>query len=85
MLFHKAFDTSDSHEVNIGNIKHLLSKSDFVCIVALVGEKIIGGLTGYELAGIKEIFVQADKADQHAVNFYSKLGGEALEALQFTL
>lgn len=33
--------------------------------------------------GIKELFVQAEEADAHAVQFYQKLGGESLKTRQF--
>ncbi len=33
--------------------------------------------------GIKELFVQAEEADGHAIQFYQKLGGESLKTRQF--
>ncbi|WP_347343035.1 GNAT family N-acetyltransferase [Siminovitchia fortis] len=33
--------------------------------------------------GIKELFVQAEEADAHAVQFYQKLGGESFKTRQF--
>lgn len=33
--------------------------------------------------GIKELFVQAEEADGHAVQFYQKLGGESFKTRQF--
>ncbi|PWA08176.1 AAC(3)-I family aminoglycoside 3-N-acetyltransferase [Pueribacillus theae] len=33
--------------------------------------------------GIKELFVQAEEADAHAVHFYQKLGGESFQTRQF--
>lgn len=33
--------------------------------------------------GINELFVQAEEADVHAVQFYQKLGGESMETRQF--
>ena len=35
-------------------------------------------------AGIKEIFVQADRPDQHAIDFYTKNGGSAEDVLHFS-
>lgn len=33
--------------------------------------------------GIKELFVQTEAADVHAVQFYKKLGGESFKTYQF--
>lgn len=33
--------------------------------------------------GIKELFVQAEEADAHAIQFYRKLGGEPVKTRQF--
>lgn len=122
-LFNVEFE-SDKDYVNAENIRSLLAKSDFVCIVALSEHLVIGGLTGYELKrydqegstlylydiavenayhrkgigsslifelkhycmkkGIKELYVQADVIDQHAIEFYKKLGGDLAEVVHFT-
>lgn len=121
VLFNDVFETEN--ESNQGNIKQLLNNSNFVCLVALHHQQIIGGITAYELMsydrpesvmyvydlavqniyqrsgigsrlmkelfvvcrkkGIKELFVQAEEADAHAVQFYQKLGGESFKTRQF--
>ncbi|HZG86688.1 GNAT family N-acetyltransferase [Paenibacillus sp.] len=124
LLFNKEFESPNTDYVNNDNIARLLSSPFFVCIVAIQGDEVIGGLTGYELDmydrkgstlylydiavgtnyqrkgigsslirelvkycksnEIRDIFVQADAIDQHAVEFYKNLGGEKSSVYQFT-
>jgi aminoglycoside 3-N-acetyltransferase I len=123
-LFNQEFEMPDLESVNSQNIKFLLESPHFVCIVALNGDEIVGGITGYELLmydrpgsamylydlavaeknrrqgigsrliqelrdycrhqGIREIFVQADISDRHALAFYKSLGGKPTEVIQYS-
>ena len=50
-----------------------------------VGAKLIENVKAYSKnLGYKEIFVQADLEDQHAINFYKKIGGKAADVVHFT-
>ncbi|MGA5691640.1 GNAT family N-acetyltransferase [Cytobacillus pseudoceanisediminis] len=124
LLFNKEFESPDLNYVNDKNIRSLIAKPDFICFVAFIGDKVVGGLTGYELQmydqegssmylydlavdknyqrrgigsnlvgelmdycrskDIKDLFVQADVEDQHAVEFYNKIGGDDSETVQFS-
>lgn len=123
-LFNREFEMPDLESVNTRNIKFLLASPHFVCIVALNGDEIVGGITGYELRmydrpgsamylydlavaeknrrqgigsrllqelrdycrrqGVREIFVQADISDAHALAFYDSLGGKPSEVIQYS-
>lgn len=49
-----------------------------------IGSKLVAELLAdCRQKGIKELFVQAEEADGHAVQFYQKLGGESLKTRQF--
>lgn len=105
-------------------LQTLLQREGLVFFVAMLEEKVIGGLTAhilpsvyfesaevylYDLAvqvayqrkgvgrklmaslseyckehGYKEIFVQADLVDQHAMDFYRATGGQAERVVHFT-
>ncbi|MBO0992965.1 GNAT family N-acetyltransferase [Bacillus sp. SD088] len=122
LLFNEVFETKNS--VNKKNIGRLLNNSTFVCFVAYIDQKIVGGITAYELEmydqegssmyiydlaiskehqrngigsklvneimdycrsnGIKDMFVQADGVDQHAIQFYKKIGGEQSRTFHFS-
>jgi len=124
LLFNKEFESPNKDYVNIDNTTDLLRNPFFACIVAIKGDEVIGGLTGYELPmydqigstlylydiavgmnyqrkgigsslvrqlveycktkQINDIFVQAEAIDQHAVDFYRKLGGEISSVYHFT-
>ncbi|MFZ4193354.1 GNAT family N-acetyltransferase [Paenibacillus sp. NPDC058898] len=124
LLFNKEFESPNKDYVNIENTTDLLLNPFFACIVAIKGDEVIGGLTGYELPmydqmgstlylydiavgmnyqrkgigsslvrqlveyckskQINDIFVQAEAIDQHAVDFYRKLGGEISSVCHFT-
>lgn len=50
-----------------------------------IGSNLVGELMEYcRSKDIKDIFVQADVEDQHAVEFYNKIGGDDSETVQFT-
>ncbi|MCG7345977.1 GNAT family N-acetyltransferase [Sporosarcina sp. ACRSL] len=122
LLFNREFESGDY--VNSKNIKHLLNNPHFVCFVASVDNKIVGGLTAYELEmydqegssmyiydlavskeyqrngigsmlihkiidfckskSIRDVFVQVDGDDQHAIQFYKKNGGEQSKTFHFS-
>lgn len=124
LLFHKEFESPDPTLVNAANIKKLLTNPHFVCIIAQIGDKVVGGLTAYELErydgegssmylydlavcasyqrngigsrlvrelmedcrskGIRDLFVQADAEDRHALAFYKQIGGAPSETFHFT-
>ena len=124
LLFIKEFESPTLTYVNSENIRKLLNNPNFVCFVAYIDNKILGGLTAYELEmydregssmyiydlavskeyqrngigsrlvneiidfckskAIKEMFVQADGVDQHAIKFYKKIGGEQSKTFQFS-
>lgn len=49
-----------------------------------IGSKLVSELLAdCRSKGIKELFVQAEEADIHAVQFYQKLGGKSLKTYQF--
>jgi ribosomal protein S18 acetylase RimI-like enzyme len=104
-------------------LQALLAKEGFFVFVALLDEKVVGGLTAYTLEqyyserplvyiydlavlspyqrqgigkmlmegitafgkeiGTEEVFVQADAADQHAIEFYRATGGIAEQVVHF--
>jgi aminoglycoside 3-N-acetyltransferase I len=122
VLFNKEFESSDY--VNFTNIKRLLNNPNFTCFVAYRNNRVVGGLTAYELEmydqeessmylydlavnkeyqrkgigsklvseimdycrskKIKDLFVQADAVDDHAIQFYKKIGGEQAKTFHFT-
>ena len=124
LLFNKEFESPNLNDVNSENIAKLLNNPNFACFSAQVDNKIVGGLTAYELEmydregssmylydlavtrefqrngigsrlvnvlidyckskDIKELFVQADEVDQHAIEFYKKIGGEQSKTFQFS-
>ncbi|GIN22326.1 GNAT family N-acetyltransferase [Siminovitchia fordii] len=49
LLFNEEFESPTLTYVNTKNIRKLLNNPKFVCIVAQIDHKIIGGLTAYEL------------------------------------
>ncbi|MFJ8262494.1 GNAT family N-acetyltransferase [Rummeliibacillus sp. NPDC094406] len=49
LLFNKEFESPNLNFVNLKNISNLLINPKFVCIVASIDNKIVGGLTAYEL------------------------------------
>ncbi|WP_339296617.1 GNAT family N-acetyltransferase [Paenibacillus sp. FSL W7-1279] len=124
LLFNVEFESSNPNYVNLDNIEKLLKNPNFVCFVATIDGKVVGGLTGFELEmydregssmyiydlavinkcqrkgigsrlvyemieyckskSIKELFVQADSVDQHAIKFYKKIGGEQTKTFHFS-
>ncbi len=48
-VFNEEFEAEDPNYVNKENIKKLLPNKDFICLVALIDNKVVGGLTGYNL------------------------------------
>jgi aminoglycoside 3-N-acetyltransferase I len=48
-LFKKVFEDSDKQNPSQFYLEDLLSKTDFFAIVVLHNDKVIGGVTGYEL------------------------------------
>ncbi|HAM82034.1 GNAT family N-acetyltransferase [Ornithinibacillus bavariensis] len=50
-----------------------------------IGSNLVGELMDYcRSKDIKDLFVQADVEDQHAVEFYNKIGGDESETVQFS-
>lgn len=50
-----------------------------------IGTQLIENLKAYcQKLGYKELFVQADVEDQHAIDFYKKTGGEAADVIHFS-
>lgn len=50
-----------------------------------VGRKLMASLSEYcKEQGYKEIFVQADLADQHAMDFYQATGGQAERVVHYS-
>ncbi|GIO27440.1 GNAT family N-acetyltransferase [Ornithinibacillus bavariensis] len=50
-----------------------------------IGSNLVGELMDYcRSKDIKELFVQADVEDQHALEFYNKIGGDESETVQFS-
>ena len=50
-----------------------------------IGSNLVGELVEYcRSKDIKDLFVQADVEDQHAVEFYNKIGGDDSETVQFS-
>ncbi len=50
-----------------------------------IGQRLIKGINEYcRQQGIAEVFVQADEADDYAVDFYRKTGGKEMKVAQFT-
>ena len=123
LLFNVEFESPNPNYVNSENIEKLLKNPNFVCFVATINGRVVGGLTGFELEmydregssmylydlavinecqrkgigsrlvykmieyckskSIKELFVQADGIDQHAINFYTKVGENKLKHFIF--
>lgn len=49
-----------------------------------IGKKLLLGITDYcKDMGIEEIIVQADEADEHAIEFYHSTGAQAAKVVQF--
>ena len=50
-----------------------------------IGSNLVGELMEYcRSKDIKDLFVQADVEDRHAVEFYNKIGGAGSETVQFS-
>ncbi|RJS50291.1 GNAT family N-acetyltransferase [Bacillus sp. PK3_68] len=50
-----------------------------------IGSNLVGELMDYcRSKDIKGLFVQADVEDQHAIEFYNKIGGDDSETVQFS-
>lgn len=50
-----------------------------------IGTRLVNEMMDYcRLKGIKDMFVQADGVDKHAVQFYKKIGGEQSETFHFS-
>lgn len=50
-----------------------------------IGRQLIAGVEAYcRIQGFVELFVQADAADDYAVDFYRKTGGEEMKVVQFS-
>ena len=50
-----------------------------------IGTKLMEKLKEYSKnLGYKELFVQADVEDQHAIDFYKKTGGKAADVIHFS-
>lgn len=50
-----------------------------------IGSNLVGELMDYcRSKDIKDLFVQANVEDQHAVEFYNKIGGDDSETVQFS-
>jgi aminoglycoside 3-N-acetyltransferase I len=109
-VFESVFEMENFKRPSKTHFQKLLSKDNFLAVIAKTDNKIIGGLTVYLLdqyyserplaylydlavlteyqrngigkklieftkeycghQGLKELFVQADKADDHAIDFY---------------
>lgn len=48
-LFHEVFDSEDKRMADKSHLKKLLHKDGFIVLAAVHGNKIIGGLTAYEM------------------------------------
>jgi aminoglycoside 3-N-acetyltransferase I len=109
-LFEEVFEMENLAMPHRVYLRQVLSKPEFIALVALEGQRVVGGLTAYVLEqyysekplaylydlgveparqrrgigrqliaafqqycqeqGFKEIFVQADLEDEHAIEFY---------------
>lgn len=109
-LFEEVFEMENFSIPQSNHLQRLLSRSDFFVFVALLDNKVVGGLTAYVLEqyysekplayiydlaveivhqrqgigrkliagindycdkeGFEEVFVQADKVDDYAIDFY---------------
>ena len=50
-----------------------------------IGSNLVGELKDYcRSKDIKDLFVQANVEDQHAIEFYNKIGGDDSETVQFS-
>lgn len=49
------------------------------------GRKLIDAIkTDCKALGLREVFIQADKIDQHAIDFYHSTGGKAADVVHFS-
>jgi aminoglycoside 3-N-acetyltransferase I len=49
-----------------------------------IGAKLIAAITSFcKAEGMQEVFVQADRVDEHAVEFYRKTGATEEDVLHF--
>lgn len=111
-LFEEVFEMKDFSIPDSKHLQSLLNRNNFEVFVALLDNKVVGGLTTYELEqyysekplayiydlavdiklqrhgigkkliaetnkfykekGFEEVFVQADKIDDYAIDFYRK-------------
>lgn len=60
-LFHEAFEKEDAEPPAPKYLQSLLARQDFHAVVALRGQKVVGGLTAYELEMLtreaRELFI----------------------------
>ncbi len=109
-LFEQVFEMKNFQQPEKKHLQHILTKSNFIAMVATEDDVVVGGLTAYILdqyyvtkplayiydlavleekqrlgigkklinamiiygksIGCEEVFVQADRVEQHAVSFY---------------
>ncbi len=123
-IFEEVFEMKNFNLPDKKHLQQLLAKESFLVFVALVNNKVIGGLTTYNLEqyysekssvyiydlavkkefqrqgvgrsliaslnsycekiGMKEVFVQADLEDSHAIEFYRSTGGIEEKVVHFS-
>ncbi|MEO6130740.1 MAG: GNAT family N-acetyltransferase [Saprospiraceae bacterium] len=123
-VFEDVFEMKNFAIPNQNHLQNLLDKPDFMVFVALLENKVVGGLTAYILPSVyfsgsdvylydlavktehqrkgigrqiiielkeycrqlghREIFVQADIDDQHALDFYKATGGQPANVIQYS-
>lgn len=122
-VFEDVFEMKNFKMPHRLHLLHVLSEDGFIVFVALVEDKVVGGLTAYTMQqyysseplayiydlavnrevqrqgmgkllvsslnnyckekGYEEVFVQADKIDEHAIEFYRSSGGIREEVVHF--
>lgn len=123
-IYEDVFEMRDFKSPDSNYLVSLLSDNKIIFYVAIVDDKVVGGLTAYILPSVyfpssevyiydlaviseyrrrgigkellaalkdyciimqvKEIFVQADLEDQHAIDFYNATGGKPERVVHFT-
>lgn len=92
--------TASRHDVVVGGLTAYIlpefeTESSIVYIYDLavktehqrrgIGQQLIKGINEYcRQQDITEVFVQADEADDYAVEFYRKTGGKEMKVVQFS-
>jgi len=83
-LFHLVFETADGKIAEDAHLEKLLNNPAFICIVAIIDDKIAGGVTAYEMLSYYGNYSEAYLYDIAISNEHQRngIGNMLLESLK---